>query len=175
MRHTVAVVSVVLAGAVGGLAGCSNATNPGVSTVQPGGPNDPASASASPSHPISFYADQYTKIDKDCQNAASTLHSLGDSASDSATSAAFSTYAKACQARDNALLRAQWPADVLPDIKSYVHDDGPLLTDAGLIGDGNLTGLSNISSDIGAATAAENVVLADLHLPPDNPGSSPSK
>jgi hypothetical protein len=154
--------------------GACGTSSTGVSSAVTTAPPPAASSAEStahasaPAHTLTFYALQFTALDKSCAAAADRIHDLSDNAPSSQTSQVFAAYAEACQTRDYALLRAQWPANVLVDIKAYVRDDGPLLTDAGLIGEGDASGLTNISSDIGAATAGENIVRADLDLPPDN-------
>jgi hypothetical protein len=76
----------------------------------------------------------------------------------------------AYESTDNALLRAQWPANAEADIKNLVTTDGTLTGDLNAAGGQNVFSAasweSQVASDGGKAGAAANIVRADLGLPP---------
>jgi hypothetical protein len=80
----------------------------------------------------------------------------------------------AITAADNALLRASWPANVVPDIKSMTVVDAALIADLEQVN--NQTALSEggymnqLQADESKASAAANIVRADLGLPPPSTG-----
>lgn len=174
VKVTKPAVSVALALVLGG-SGCGGSTN---KTAAPASPKPPASTSASasaspsaikPSPPAINYGAQYLRLVAPYNaandrygralKAAGCLHSCLRQTIDRAI--ATSGIVKANQAFDNSILRAQWPASVVPDIQALVRTDAAWIT-------GLQTNPFDPANDAlaSASTTAANIVRADLHLPP---------
>ena len=141
------------------LTACS--TGGSIKSPAAGGPTQepssvPPSATAKP---LSFYAAQYLRIGKPCLAAQAALRTATTNADAIAKGKAT---AEGCQAANAAALRAEWPANVLVDIRASVMADGNVL--------GDLADLEHnagsLVRDSGPANAAANIVHADLGLPP---------
>lgn len=134
------------------------ATSAGAASASPAPPA--ATAAPTPTEkPLAFYAAQYQRISKPCEDAQAKLKATnGDAAIIAAGSVIFS----ACQAANAALLRAHWPAKIDADIRAEVVADGPILADFADLPNN----ARNVVRDSGPANAAANILHADLGLPP---------
>ena len=120
------------------------------------------------------YAQQYLRIITPANVALAVAKPKLDALPPSATGAdvakILAPYLAASQAMDEALLRAPWPANVLPDIRALVTADKVLeaqLQSADAQTALSLAGWENtLAQDMGALNAAVSVVRADQGLPP---------
>ena len=162
MRHGYLIVVIALLAACGGntLKASHAATVSNTASV-----TNAATMSAAPTPsptPLSFYAAQYLRIGKPCEDAQARLKALPDNSPDSTYASVAAAVATACQESNSALLRAQWPENVYTDIKAEVVADGPVLGDLADL----INNIKNVVRDSGPANAAANIVRADLVLPP---------
>ena len=149
------------------LVGCSTSkASPAAAPSQtPPATSSPAAvvSPAASATPLSFYAAQYLRLIKPANDALNALQALPSTSTDADYGAAAAKIAPVYQAVDAALLRAQWPANVMVDIKALVTADGAVIGDLS-----NLTAstVDTMVRDSGTASAQSNIVRADLGLPP---------
>ena len=138
----------------------------------------PAPSASSPAMAAApDYAQQYLQIVTPANAALAVakpkLNTLPASATGADVARILAPYLAASQAMDEALLRAPWPANVLPDVRALVTADKVLeaqLETAGAQTALSLAGWENtLAQDMGALNAAVAVVRADLGLPPSGP------
>lgn len=146
------------------LAGCSaHSAKPGNDvSAAPAAATSPAASPNAASRPLAFYASQYLADGKACMDAQDVLHKLPNGASVDQAQATATKMVAACQAGNAAMLRQEWPAKVMADIRAEVTSDGPVFGDLADLADN----AGSVARDAGAANAAANLVRADLGLPP---------
>lgn len=116
----------------------------------------PTSSSASAGKPLSYYAAQYLRT-------IGPLNSALDNLPDNATQTQLEQFVFVIRRADNSLLREQWPsAQVTADVQSLVRANGPVIGD--LMNDDP----QGFVRDQNSASAAADIVRADLGLPPAN-------
>lgn len=165
MKRTTALLAALAA--AGALAGCSTAakTTSTATTTSRAVAASTTVASSPSTKPLSFYAAQYSRIVAPANAAIDKLKAMPSTATDADVAAVAASIVPVVQKVDAELLRAQWPPNVLTDIKAMVAADGPLLGDLNNLSAANMDAAIRES---GAANAAANIVRADLNLPPQS-------
>jgi hypothetical protein len=171
--------TVILGAAVVGVAACGGSTTLATTTpaaapvASTAGPVAPAS-SAAPTTAAADYGSQYVAITAPANDALSmwrsAIRKLGSDSSPSVIANVTATVAVVLDGTNHELLRAHWPASAEADVKAVVWDEGALIGDLSAVGRQNwftaASWESHVSADAGKASAAADVVRADLGLPP---------